>query len=513
MPKLDVYHLRSFGWENDPEEERLKLSTLDYISVSTYNNYCLFFRLEDALKARAVQVLKEGLERTLSQARHLVGRIERDPEGGHHILRKRDDTVEFQVQWLDAPEDAYKYPSIDDIERTNFSTVTLGNLEQWSVLPMTYGERPEANIETHPVVAAFKMNFVRGGMLFHMHHHHFTNDVMGWYGYARQIAENCHAIFNGTSFPSWDPAALDLSRLCKPSPVPEAMITVPPALKRHPAHTKGVSLLFHLPKSKAAKLKNLCSPTEGGGLVPYLSTYDCFNAFIYRTLTRLRAPVFKYPSDTKLFWAEAIDMRRRLQNPKPAPRIRGNVMFCALSNNSAVEQPTLAQVASQWSLSRLATYIRQMTDSVTPEALDAALEMVNIAKNKADVCLTVDGPPPMSMVVTDHRDAYFGDVSFGFGTPLAYRHLADRITNGLIIFYPPRNKSPESDEGMEFIVYYEKRLARQLIEDPEWCEFMEYRGVEAEDSVVREGDEEEDTEEVKVVNVEQVMPVQQDEKK
>lgn len=490
MPKQEVYRLRSLGWESDPEEEKLKLSTLDYISVSTYNNYCLFFRLDDALKPRAVQVLKEGLERTLSQARHLVGRIERDPEGGYHILRNRDDTVEFHVQWLDAPEDAEKYPSIDDIQRTNFSTVTLGNLEQWSVLPMTYGERPEANIEALPIVAAFKINFVRGGLTFHMHHHHFTNDVMGWYGYARQIAENCNAIFNNTSFPSWDPAALNLSRLCKPQPSPDAMITVPPALKRHPGHSKGVSLLFHLPKSKEAKLRNLCSPADG--LVPFISTYDCFNAFIYRTLTRLRAPVYNYPSDTKLFWGEAIDMRRRLQNPRPAPRLRGNVMFCALSTNSAVEQPTLAQVASEWSISRLATYVRQMTDSVTPEALDAALEMVNIVSNKADLCLSVDGTPPMSVLLTDHRDAYFGDVSFGFGTPLAYRHLADRITNGLIIFYPPRDLSPESDEGVEFIVYYEKRLAKTLIEDPEWCEFMEYRGVEAEDSVVREGDEEDE---------------------
>lgn len=150
MPKQEVYHLRSFGWENDPEEEMLKLSTLDYISVSTYNNYCLFFRFGYALQPRAVQVLKKGLERTLSQARHLAGRIEKDPEGGHHILRKRNDAVEFHVQWLDAPEDADKYPSIDDIERTNFSTVTLDNLEQWSVLPMTTERGPRPTLRSTP---------------------------------------------------------------------------------------------------------------------------------------------------------------------------------------------------------------------------------------------------------------------------------------------------------------------------------------------------------------------------
>lgn len=142
-----------------------------------------------------------------------------------------------------------------------------------------------------------------------------------------------------------------------------------------------------------------------------------------------------------------------------------------------------------------------MTDSVTPEALDTALEMVNIVSNKADLGLSVDGTPPMSIMTTDHRDCHFGDVSFGFGTPLAYRLLADWIMNGLVLFYPPRDLSPESDEGVEFIVYYEKTLAKALIEDPEWCEFMEYRGVEAEDSVVREGDDEEDGEVVEKVMV------------
>lgn len=120
----------------------------------------------------------------------------------------------------------------------------------------------------------------------------------------------------------------------------------------------------------------------------------------------------------------------------------------------------------------------------------------------------------MSIMCTDHRDAYFGDVSFGFGTPLAYRHLADRITNGLILFYPPRDKKPESDEGVEFIVYYEKRLAKDLIEDKEWCEFMEYRGVEAEDTVVREGDDDEENgDEVVKVVVDEKFRVVEEEKK
>ncbi|KAK3952799.1 hypothetical protein QBC32DRAFT_340573 [Pseudoneurospora amorphoporcata] len=51
--------------------------------------------------------------------------------------------------------------------------------------------------------------------------------------------------------------------------------------------------------------------------------------------------------------------------------------------------------------------------------------MVSIVRNKSELCLSVDRTPPMSVLLTDHRDAYFEDVSFGFGTPLAYRHFAE----------------------------------------------------------------------------------------
>lgn len=50
MPKIEESQIHPLGWENDPEEERFKLSTLDYLSARTYNNYALFFQLDDADK-------------------------------------------------------------------------------------------------------------------------------------------------------------------------------------------------------------------------------------------------------------------------------------------------------------------------------------------------------------------------------------------------------------------------------------------------------------------------------
>ena len=54
MPRQQIYYLHSFGWENDPDEERFPVSTLDYLIACTYNHYALFFRLGDADKPKAV---------------------------------------------------------------------------------------------------------------------------------------------------------------------------------------------------------------------------------------------------------------------------------------------------------------------------------------------------------------------------------------------------------------------------------------------------------------------------
>jgi hypothetical protein len=154
MPEQQVYRIHPFGWENDPEGGRFKVTTLDYSSVQTYNNYALFFRLADEDKHNAAEVLKAGLERTLSEARHLCGTIEKDTAGGHSFCKKKASTVQCVVQWLESEE----YPSFDEMEQSHFSAVKLGNLNTWSVPPMTYGEKSEANPDNSPVVAAYKAN-------------------------------------------------------------------------------------------------------------------------------------------------------------------------------------------------------------------------------------------------------------------------------------------------------------------------------------------------------------------
>ena len=63
---------------------RKKTTSLDYLAAMTYNSYAIYFRLEDSERPKVVEALKAGLERTLSQCLHLVGRLEKNDDDDDH---------------------------------------------------------------------------------------------------------------------------------------------------------------------------------------------------------------------------------------------------------------------------------------------------------------------------------------------------------------------------------------------------------------------------------------------
>ncbi|GES59981.1 acyl transferase [Aspergillus terreus] len=473
------YNLHPRGWETAPEEERFRVSTLDYLSGLCYTHFAIYFRLDDTDKPQTLTLLKEGLEATLSQIGHLCGTIERAPDGSHCFVKKRDSTVRLVVQWLDASTDADKYPSLDDMENASFAGRTLGDFKTWSIEPMTYGEKPEAHPDTSPVVSAFLANFVRGGLVFITHMHHYANDAMGWSGFIHQLAENCYAIRHGAPLSAWDPVCNDVAIVCRPDPPVEQRVNGPPPPDLHPDQKPGQCLLFHLPKSKAAELKSLAAPRDG----TWISTYDAAVAFIWRAMTRLRQPVFKTPLDSPIFWSEGVDMRRRMNNPPVHPRTQHNILWAALSDQVPVPQLTHREVISGKPFWELAAYIRKLTNTTTQKNLDAALDSVAYIKDKTALNIRINSKPPMSILTTDHRQANVTDADFGFGRPLCHRHLQQGagVTVGVHVVYPPKlDDNPDSDEGNMFAFMYEKELASDLIRDQEFARFFEYRGIDGE---------------------------------
>ncbi|KAI0847425.1 transferase family-domain-containing protein [Daldinia vernicosa] len=485
MPKQEFYEIYPSGWESDPLDERFKLSTLDYVSAQVFTAYAVFFKLADVNKPKAISTLKRGLEVTLSQCRQLCGVIEEHPDGGLCFHKKRDSTVQFHVQWLDDPEDNSKYPSFDELEKRHFVSQALGDMKTWCVDPMTYGEKPEAQPKNHPKVAAFKANFIPGGLVLVMHHHHYANDVMGWAGELHQLAENCAALWKSQEtpkLPPWDSACLDLSRVTKPDPPEDQRIngpTTPPL--RHPDHRAGQWLLFHLPKSKSEELKKLASPEDNSY---WISSYDAYMAYIWRMLSKHRAKLFKADPKQKLEWGEAVDMRRRFHDPPVPERIQGNIVLGTSSDRSPIPRLTTEEVISEAPLSKLAWYIRQLTNSITQDSLDVMLTTIAPIRDKTSLFYRVDSLPPMSNFTSDWRRTNVPDADFGFAKPHVFRFPFDTVTAGLSIVQPVRTVDPPSgeDEGNEFLVSFEKEISKDLIEDPEWNKYFEFRGVEYQES-------------------------------
>ncbi|KAK1621930.1 hypothetical protein BDP81DRAFT_476709 [Colletotrichum phormii] len=477
-PKVDVYNLHPTGWESDPEDEYHRLCTLDYCSGTIYCAYALFFKLDqDGDKHKIVDVLKQGLEITLSQCRRLCGTLKENPDGSGDgdlcFHKKRGDTVEFHVQWLDGTntntnntdDDDEKHPSYADFERQHFSNRAFGpDLNLWCVAPMTPAEKPSNRPENNPKAASFKASFIPGdGLVLMMMHHHLANDVTGWAGELHQLAENCAAVWAVSAsasgakvasaatlpeLPPWDPACVDLSRVTAPDPPADQLVDAPPRPSRHPDQRAASRLLFHIPRSKLLELKRLATPVpalaadeSNSDNCNWISSYDALNAYLLRVMLKHKARLHKSDPEALVEWVEAVDVRRLCDaSGKPMPaRTQGNVIAVAIASRSTqiVPQFTIKEIVEEAPFSKLAWYMRQLTDSITPAAIDAMLSGIAHIRNKLTLYAGSDIFPPTTLLVTDWRDADPYTADFAFGRPSGFRCPWDSVTGGLVVIYPP----------------------------------------------------------------------------
>lgn len=285
------------GWESS-KEERFRLSTLDLFNTQNYSTHALIFKLAEAEKPHVLEALKCGLEDALGQCRHMVGTVERNEHGDFSIVKKPDSTINCVLQWLDDG------PSYSDLEKAGFTSQSLGDPARLTIEGMTMGcRRPP---DSSPAVTGFQLNLIPGGLIFTIHKHHAAIDIAGTTSLVHQIAGNCHSILKGTPRPSWDEAYMDRSRFVS-NVAQEAQVDPPPAPGRHPDWLPCSWLLFHLPKSKAAELKQLAMPEDG----TWISTHDALTAFLWRVISKHRARIYRPDLGSPALLFEAINMRDR----------------------------------------------------------------------------------------------------------------------------------------------------------------------------------------------------------
>ena len=104
-------------------------------------------------------------------------------------------------------------------------------------------------------------------------------------------------------------------------------------------------------------------------------------------LCRLRAEIYHPALDSTPVWGEAVDLRKRCTNPALPARIQHNVIGVSISSQMEVPQLTAAEIISEAPLSKLAWYIRQMTNGTTQENLSKALDGVAAVRNMSALAL------------------------------------------------------------------------------------------------------------------------------
>ncbi|KAI0968597.1 transferase family-domain-containing protein [Xylaria arbuscula] len=470
---METHYLHPAG-ELATTAETFRLSTVDHVVTQHYSIWAIFFKLADENTESITQGFREALEMTLGQCRHFVGRIEVNEFGDFSIVKKPSSTVRFDVRWLDKPGDTY--PSFSELENAGFISQVLGDPALITIAGMTMAS--ERHPRTCPDVCAFQLTFVRGGCILAVHRHHLVCDVAGLTSFVRQIAGNCRAVFAGAELPDWDETWMDRSRFITP-PVPLADQVQPPdAPKRHPGWLPCSWLLFHIDQAKVAELKKLATPDDG----TWISTYDAIVAFLWRIITKNRAAIYEPDLSGPAVFLVSVNMRQRL-NPPIHERYQGNLVCGGLSFRQE-NPPSLADVISQVPLSRLAAFIRKVTQSVTSQTMDEMLKTAAPIQDKSTLHVRLDSVPPMSLAATDWRKVLICDEDFGIGQPAAARFIADTVFENMVTLYPtrPSHGSSGSSSGVDVVIPFETHAIGQLIGDTDMIEFFEFRGVEVKGS-------------------------------
>ncbi|KAI0441393.1 transferase family-domain-containing protein [Xylaria telfairii] len=400
------------------EAERFRLSALDLFNTQNYSTHALIFEIKESEKTRIVETIKKGVARTLGQCRHMAGTIERNEHGDYSIVTRPDSTVRFDVQWLDDVESGY--PSYARIKNAHFTASSLGDPARLTIEGMTMSCRRYP--DSSPSLVAFQLNIIPGGLIFTVHKHHAALDIAGTASFVKQIADNCAALWYGTSPPNWNEEWMDRSRFVVPA-VGGANVVPSPAPGSHPGRLPSSWLLFHLSRDNSAKLKMLCSPSNGG----WISTYDAIGAILWRVLLKHRARFYKPDLTQPALFFEPINMRARLI-PKVPARYQGNCLSAGTSQ-SLGDPVTLADVISDAPLSHLASFIRRVGTAATQENLEKMMEMMAPVRDKWLLHPPLDALPPMSLVITDWRGVRMCDDDFGFARPAAFRQLSDVVEN------------------------------------------------------------------------------------
>ncbi|KAJ4294571.1 hypothetical protein N0V90_008262 [Kalmusia sp. IMI 367209] len=418
-----------------------------------------------------VECMRKGLERTVQQFPNIAGELEYDDRDGRMWIRKdKEGGISLYVKSLEND-----FPSFAELERKHFpDSMLLAS----KLLPQFTSEPGFVKDKSIPTTV-FQINFIRGGMVLGFAIHHVITDGASGEDLMTTWAANSRAALQGQPFPPLDKNRFDLlkSALEVPKPSPERFEELKGLFPQHkdaggpvlpPPDVqlpKITSMMFHFPRSKAAKLKAVAASKLGGTRI---STYDTVVALMWQSITRARLAFLKPDLDAPSKVCHAADSRK-IWDP---PVLERFVSCSALVIETA--PLSLRELIDPANHHLAVAAIRGSITSLSPVWISKLQELVAAHHDKRWIEFQSDSFLGLDVFATSWAGmSTYQKYDFGWGVSRAIRWPSLGV-EGFVFVYPNRSgmEGTGPEEGVETCVCLEEECMQRLIRDPllrEWC--------------------------------------------
>ncbi|KAJ7611676.1 transferase family-domain-containing protein [Roridomyces roridus] len=417
--------------------------------------------------------LIQGLERALGDHPELTGTMHCDTQTKRIVIK----VPQGAATALHIKDAASQIPSYAWYHEHDYP---VHRLEIAQLIPPEAVSMPipiAPNLDTPgPVVAAFQVTFIEGGVIVGSAISHQVTDGLGsdaflttWAAYSKAAATG-EPVCLGSDIPPHDlftseikPSSHEWDALNGKYPTFRSNTAPPPPLSSGEVFKSRV---FHVPRSKLAELKAECSVGLSAG--EYISTWDAVVALWWRALLRARRPTLNLNVDEATTWAtQAVNMRSRI---KPGQTISSRFIGVSVAL-PRTEPLSVAQVlgARAEALPFVAQTVHTVAEQVTPTYIQGQLHW---AAGSPDLRYNelmlpwVNGHDCAAVSWRELRPYTMHD--FGFGLPTGFR-WPQVARAGM--------KGRGVDEGLEVTFTVEERCFARLEKDEELLAYCEQRGL------------------------------------
>lgn len=455
-----------------------------------------------AERLRALQILQDGLSRTVAQRPYITGEIARDEPArarpGHLILKVPSTPHDIRIDLNDMTIAGQEFPC--SYEELRAAGMPHSKLDARVLAPLAAG------IGTTRKVITARMNFIPGGCLLTMCLSHAFTDAWGISVIVGQWAKNCRELQEPSDHVAakvdtrteetkplsvrrsgtledyerlkhrpelWRLLGLDWKARDAIEPLACSDPFSPGAAERAEGRVM-ITSVFSFSPAALKRLKRDASPNApdpSGESPAWISTKDAVAAFMWQHIMRARFPpsyMKRNGVDRLSIATVAVDGRTRLSPPIP-PSYTGNVIFCCMN-----ELPLSVLTSPDTSLAEITPKIRSNLEKCkSREVLSDAVLLAASIPDVRQLRYGISSWTAEELVTSSWADLPFYDMDWGDIFGKTGRMEFFRMPKGQlegICFQHPRHV----DGSVDIVVGLEVEQMKRLRDDKDFLAYVAF---------------------------------------